>query len=129
MKSNECNSTIHGFDIIILEEQVPEDSQNETNAGIEASSGANVTNSSSYKNENNKNLLRTISSEQISRGNERHSLLITLSPVSTATDITRLLQNGADLVWGVPPPRITVEIRDHLINAVLKKRGKKILQF
>ena len=74
-------------------------------------------------------LLRTISDKQISRNKDKHSLLISLSPVYTANTVSKLQQNGADLVWGIPPPRMTVEIRDYLLNAVLKKRGKKLLQY
>ena len=56
----------------------------------------------------------------------RPSLYIGVS-VSLADDGPRLLQSGADLIWGKPPPKIDNSLRNQLVTTLLKNRGKSVL--
>ncbi len=54
----------------------------------------------------------------------RPSLWIGVS-AHLSKDQSALEQSGADFCWGKPPPKMTAELRNQLLQALLLKRGKK----
>lgn len=56
----------------------------------------------------------------------RPSLYIGVS-LFLSKDGPKFLKSGADLIWGKPPPKIDDNVRNHLITALLKKRGDSVL--
>lgn len=56
----------------------------------------------------------------------RPSLYIGVS-LFLSEDGPKFLKSGADLIWGKPPPKIDDNVRNHLVTALLKKRGDSVL--
>ena len=71
-------------------------------------------------------LLCHITKEEKELAHLRPSLYIGVS-VYLSTDGPRLLQSGADLIWGKPPPRTDKFLRNQLVTTLLEKRGKSVL--
>lgn len=54
-----------------------------------------------------------------------HSASLWIGVSAHPKDRSTLEESGADLSWGKPPPKMSVDLRNQLLQALLMKRGKK----
>ena len=126
------SSAYHGYDIILVEEKIgrlDEKDPLSTKKSMSPRRENPPGDSSRGTNGRKPKLLKRLSSEQETStfSPTRNSLLIGLSSTLSGLHYDMMRKNGADLVWGVPPPKVNSSMRDELLNAVLEKRGKDAL--
>jgi len=115
----------HGFDIIIIEEQLYPKNMNKALGNLPTSAPM----------QSGSNVILTIVREQrqmkveldISSGNSKHSthpqysFLIGVS-ANIGDQVSKLKASGADLIWCKPPPSMNENLRFSLLEAVVQKR-------
>eukprot|EP00814_Leptocylindrus_danicus_P003687 CAMPEP_0116028620 /NCGR_PEP_ID=MMETSP0321-20121206/15545_1 /TAXON_ID=163516 /ORGANISM="Leptocylindrus danicus var. danicus, Strain B650" /LENGTH=485 /DNA_ID=CAMNT_0003502625 /DNA_START=18 /DNA_END=1475 /DNA_ORIENTATION=- len=123
------STAYHGYDIILIEEKIGRLDGKFPLVNNKSFSSRNEDLKKAGHKKNEPKLLRRLSSEQDISAfpTTRNSLLIGLSSTLSGLHYDMMRKNGADLVWGVPPPKMNTAMRDELLNALLEKRGKDAL--
>ncbi len=124
--------SIHGFDIILVEERLGSQSTQRHLAG----SGASLTQAAGDDSVQRRRM--TSGSELISsivQGEQkvmasttseqsRCALLIGTARFTEDKDV--LKKSGADILWNKPPPEMNTSQRNHLLEVLMKKRGRDL---
>ena len=94
------------FDILVVEErlQTPLQQQQHQQSGSE--------------------LFKTLQQLEQHNMTSSHSTSLWIGVSAHPKDRTLLEKNGADMCWGKPPPKMSIELRNQLLQALLLKRGK-----
>mmetsp|Transcript_17368 Transcript_17368/g.24625 ORF Transcript_17368/g.24625 Transcript_17368/m.24625 type:complete len:635 (+) Transcript_17368:306-2210(+) len=123
--------SLHGFDIILVEERLGSLSTQRHLAGS-GTSFAQAAGDDSVQRRRMTSGSELISSivqgeqkvKASTRGQSRCALLIGVSARFTE-DANVMRKSGADILWSKPPPEMNATQRNHLLQVLMKKRGKE----
>lgn len=125
--------SLHGFDIILVEERLgsPSTQLHLTGNGTSSTQAAGDDSVQRRRMTSGSELISSIvQGEQKVKAStseqSRCALLIGVSAHFTQ-DLEVMKKSGADILWAKPPPEMNVNQRNHLLQVLMKKRGRENL--
>jgi len=120
----------HGFDVIIVEEQLYPNKKRTENihpsckgtASILEQSGSNLIHTITCEQKHMKPVGDTSYGDSKEKSSPQYSFIIGVSAYINE-HYNKLEASGADIVWGKPPPSMGAKLRYELLEAVLQKRS------